>query len=310
MKQELLSQLATAKILSEGPRFKRLLHAPAKYIYAMVLRESAKRFRITDQLSQCWSCFGFDMFVRLPAGMDVYLIGAKSHDSELRLAKYIINNLHQNQVFVDVGAHFGYYSLLAELLVGRRGSVYAFEASPANCEVLKRSAGTNSHIKIYNKAVSDTRVKAKLYEFPTPYSEYNTLDTTQFEHESWFSRNHPTKVKVAAITLSEFFRQERVDPHMIKIDVEGSENKVIKGVESYLQNHAPIMIMEFLSAERSNQAHNAAHQLLLSLGYQVYRIDHQGHLSMVRDIPIYLEKLSLTSDNLVYQKDGLNRGTI
>ncbi len=268
----------------------------------MVLRELICRIRNTDQLSYCRTCFGFDMYIRLPAAMDIYLAGAKSHDSELRLAKYMIHHLHADQIFVDVGAHFGYFTLLANLLVGQQGMVHAFEAAPDTFVVLRQNHNNKHSIQIHNHAVSDNNAEVEIYQFPTQYSEYNTLDVAQFETASWFVKNQPKVTKIKAVTLTDFFNQRGVHPHLIKIDVEGSEARVIQGAAAYLRDHAPAIVMEYLSAERGNEAHRAAHDMLLAFGYDVYRIDHQGYPSKINDISDYFKSYSLASDNLLYQK--------
>ena len=94
----------------------RLIYSPMRYLkghlhlrlfYARNGKEMPVRINILT---------GHKMKLLLPAGMDIYLFGCKTHASEIRLSKFLCKNLLPGQVFYDVGAHFGFYSLLAAAL--------------------------------------------------------------------------------------------------------------------------------------------------------------------------------------------------
>lgn len=77
------------------------------------------------------------MNIALPASTDIYLTGGKSHDSEIRLAKFLIKNLNQGDNFVDIGAHYGYFTLLGAHLVGKGGRVF-FEPGKSTYSLLEK----------------------------------------------------------------------------------------------------------------------------------------------------------------------------
>ncbi len=196
------------------------------------------------------------MYLLLPSSTDIYLTGGKSHESEIRLAKFLINHLTDGDVFMDVGAHYGYFSLLASSIVGNSGKVYAFEASPTTYKVLKKNELNCKNIKSFHLAVSDKNTDLIFYEFPNLYSEYNTLHVNQFEKEDWFSAYKPRAIKVRSVLLSEFLSKNKMDdPKIIKIDVEGAEFSVINGLKSYLPGKSPLIVMEHLSDSRGNKEH-------------------------------------------------------
>ncbi|NJL77576.1 MAG: FkbM family methyltransferase, partial [Saprospiraceae bacterium] len=185
------------------------------------------------------------MKVILPAGMDLFLLGAKGHDSEVRLARWLINTLQSGDTFLDVGAHFGYYSLLASQLVGETGKVVAFEAAPKTFALLEKNVKPYSNILALPKAVSDKVASIEIYEFPVLYSEYNTLDTKPFEGMEWFKENLPQPTTVPAISLDFYCQQATIHPTVIKIDVEGAEGSVLKGLQHRLCFSSPQLVMEF-----------------------------------------------------------------
>ncbi|MBK7871032.1 MAG: FkbM family methyltransferase [Saprospiraceae bacterium] len=249
--------------------------------------------------------FDLNMMVALPSASELVLLGAKVHDSELRLTRFMLQYLKPDSVVADIGAHFGFYTLLAAYLVGNRGKVLAFEASPKVFEVLEENVRAFPQIEAKHNAVSEATGMISFYEFPTYYSEYNTLSPQQFEQSDWFHKIPHQRVEVPAICLDDFFMETSIVPNFIKIDVEGAEYQVIKGAERLLRNHTPIIAMEFLAAKRNNEAHRQALALLQALGYRSYSIDSTGNLQVCEYVEAYLAMQGLDSDNLIFAKEEI-----
>ena len=76
-----------------------------------------------------------------------------------------LNVLQQGDVVVDVGAHIGFYSLLAADKVGEKGHVYAFEPAPATFEILNANISINAfdNITAVKKAVTDKSGVAQMH---------------------------------------------------------------------------------------------------------------------------------------------------
>ncbi|HEB62010.1 MAG TPA: FkbM family methyltransferase [Bacteroidetes bacterium] len=301
-KQRLLKNLSQVEKTARASKLNRMLMQPVRYINAILFRELVYKSKQKPKAVLAKTFFGTKMQLLLPSSTDIYITGGKSHDSELRLAKFIINHLSEGDTFIDVGAHYGYYSLLASELVGKEGIVQSFEASLQNFEILKKNTAKLDNTIIHHQAVSDIKGIIAFYEFPNLFSEYNSLDITQFEHESWFKDNISNKTNVKSILLDEFLIAEKLFPKIIKIDVEGAEFKVVSGLRKYLQIYAPIVVMEFLSEERGNTQHKAAQHLFELLGYQSFRITKSGHLKAKNNIAHYLNANALESDNIVFVK--------
>ena len=66
--------------------------------------------------------------------------------------------INPGSTVLDLGAHHGYFSLLAARWVGKEGKVYAFEPAPENFQILKKNIEFNQFTNVLpvNKAVSDT----------------------------------------------------------------------------------------------------------------------------------------------------------
>ncbi len=302
MTKALLDHLYHIQCLVEGTRLQRLLHRPLKYASGLLFRKLVYPLTKREWQRTASTFWGTPMTVALPAGMDIFLLGAKTHDSELRLARWILAHIKPGVTVADVGAHFGFYTLLAAHLAGEEGKVFAFEASPRVFSVLQNNARTFVQIETMHCAVSNESGELSFYEFPTHYSEYNTLSPEQFEQSDWFQRIPHQKVTVPAIHLDAFFAEKQIQPDFIKIDVEGAEFQVVQGTQALLREHAPMIAMEFLAAERMNAGHRQALELLQTLGYRAHYIDEKGNLQPCMNVEAYLAGRGLDSDNIIFLK--------
>lgn len=155
----------------------------------------------------------------------IYLFGTW----EPNVTALIRSRLRPGDTFVDVGAHAGYYSIMASKLVGKSGRVVAIEPSPRLFEMLKCNIALNhrlDNIIIFNKAVADESKNVDLYSGP----ENNLGMTTvrKRDHFRW-------EAKVEAKNLAEILSSvDVVKPRLIKIDIEGSEFDMMSAVEPLL----------------------------------------------------------------------------
>lgn len=129
----------------------------------------------------------------------------------------------EGEVFVDVGAYLGYYSLMLHNNFRR---VFAFEPSPANLKLLRQNVYRSRawNINCIGMAVSD-RDGSSILHLSSNSLSWNSLT---------FSPALPHSIRVETCTLSTFFKDEpQID--VVKVDVEGAEWMVLKGAEMILQ---------------------------------------------------------------------------
>ena len=297
----LINSLASVERIASMNKFSRMINHPAKYLFSIFYRNFIYPFRKKEIVIKTKLFNGSPMIIALPASTDIFLTGGKSHVSEIRLARYLIKNLLSNSTFIDVGAHYGYFSLIASQIV-KDGKVYSFEPSSKSFNILKRNVTSIANVTIFNKAVSHGSDPIVFYEFDNLHSEYNSTQVSQFENEDWFKAIKPNMQKIDSISLSTFCSDNSVNPDIIKIDVEGFENEVIKGAENLLtvSKKKPIVIMEYLEPKRENTAHKEAFSLLSQWGYSSNIISDSGDLIPENNIDGYLLKYSLESDNIVF----------
>lgn len=305
MNKAMLLQLLQVEHLSNGSKLTRFLHHPLKYSYAIFFRHVLYKMTKREVIKRARLFYGREMYVALPASTDIYLTGGKSHPSETRLAKYLIRTLQAGDVFIDVGAHYGYYALLAAILVADTGKVYAFEPAAKSFAILQRNTQILKNVSIFNQALHDEIASLQFFEFPNLYSEYNTFTPGQFSKAGWFHNNQPRPTMVNATTIDAFTAGNAFTPNIIKIDVEGAEYNVLQGAKTLLTNSNAIIVMEYVNSNRGNEAHAKAYELLKEKGYDAYIINDEGALQNIENIEAYLTQKHIESDNLVFKKQSM-----
>lgn len=108
MNELLIKQLSEVEKIASSSKIRRLLDNPYKYLYAILFRQLAYSRKKREVIKTTTLFYGKKMKVALPASTDIYLTGGKSHDSEIRLARFLIQNLSGEEHFLDIGAHYGY----------------------------------------------------------------------------------------------------------------------------------------------------------------------------------------------------------
>jgi FkbM family methyltransferase len=302
MKNIYLNQLKRVEHIAQASKWQRCWKNPLKYFFAIGFNNIFYPFFLKKIIVRTKVFFGETMTIALPASTDIFLTQGKSHDSEIRLVKFLIHQLKEGDNFLDIGAHYGFFSLLAARLVGKNGSVKSYEPTLASFELLQKNAKPFSAIAQFNSAVSSSTDDMVFYEFANLQSEYNSSNAAQFETEHWYKKSPPKKIKVAATTLDLICASEFC-PSIIKIDVEGGEQSVIQGGLNFFKANKTIVVMEYLSPNRRNESHKAAVDLLKSCGYETYIISALGAMEPVGNIDDYLIHQGLDSDNIVMMKE-------
>lgn len=139
-------------------------------------------------------------------------------------------------VVVDIGAHVGYYTLIAAAGVGQQGRVFAFEPHPSNYSLLVRNVETNRYRNVITipNAVSDRSGSLRLFEGWANTGDHRIYDTC--DGRPW--------INVRSTTLDEFFSdwgEDRVD--VIKMDIQGAEGAAFRGMTNVVQNNQNLRII-------------------------------------------------------------------
>lgn len=180
--------------------------------------------------------------------------------------------LQPGDVFVDVGANIGLFTVIAARRVGKKGRIYSFEPAGLIRRRLEENITLNrlSNVNIQPFALSDHAGSLEI-SIPTD------------GHDAWSSLAMPIagtemqRERIEAITWDAFARQVGLGKvMMLKIDVEGWENHVLSGACTSLESaDAPLLQVEFTdaAAQAAGSSCAALYQHLLDFGYTVCRYD-------------------------------------
>lgn len=293
----LLAKLGQSEKLAKSGFFFRWLHQPIKYPFGLAVSKllfPAFHFSVKAKAK---TFFRADMHVQLPAGLDIYLTHAKSHDSEIRLARWLIRHLKSGQIFIDAGAHYGYFSLLADTIGCQ---VYAFEPTPTTFALLTQNTQAR-RVKTIQAGLSDTNDEVVFYSFKGSFSEYNSLIADQYLQQDWFEKEDCMEEHIQVLKLDEFCQENKIIPDCIKIDVEGAEDRVIRGADHLLRDNQPAIIMEYHPGNPKGP-HAVAASMLHERGYSAHIIGVDGMQLPCGDIEDYFRQTGIDSDNLLFLK--------
>jgi len=200
-------------------------------------------------------------------------------ESETNMIKSIVGQIKKGDIFYDVGAGYGKFSCIVPLL-SEVSSVFAFDVNPACIGRIKsNTARFNSDVKIMNMALSN---KSGVIDISMNVSEKES------NIENMLSSGEGKKVKVDTVDnmVDNGFRP----PDIIKIDVEGAEFDVIRGMKKIMRKNScrsifiethPHKMKNFGSSEKDIK------KMLVSMGYNISVLDVR---KISRNSKIYEQK--------------------
>ncbi len=185
-----------------------------------------------------------------------------SYDADLQ--RVISDHLPEGGVFMDIGANVGFFTLLAARRVGKGGQVHAFEPEPRTYAALRRNIALNrlTNVTAWQLALSDTAGTATLF----PHAGGNSGAASLRPLE-----NSGPPVAVELDTYDRLAAERGLPvPSLIKIDVEGAETKVIRGMTQLLsQETKPPILMEIseFSLEKLGSSRQELLGMMRNFGY-------------------------------------------
>ena len=181
---------------------------------------------------------------------------------EPHVARAIADEVLPGKLVFDVGAHFGYFTLLMARLVKTRGRVVAFEPEPSVRAVLRRNLQRSQHLDFGVVTVVDAAVS----ESSGTQAFLRTGDSST-GHLTMGSGDDTVKVT----TLDE--NAERFGPpDFVKVDVEGTEADVLRGARTLLAQRGTVFLVEV----NSSPAEEAVASILREHGYRWMRLTGVG----------------------------------
>jgi FkbM family methyltransferase len=225
-----------------------LIEADASPAASFSLRHNGTSFRLYVVEDRFWAYRAYSQWAD---GIDVY---------ERVMLECLTRLLRQTKhpAFMDIGAFVGHYACYATALLGDREETYAIESNPRYYAGIVRSIALNgfSKLKAFNVVLSDRAETAGIDE----------QTVLLFE---------PGGTRKQSVTLDELCRSEGIRPRIVKIDVHGSEGKVLMGMQEIMTRYLEFILLELSPVEvlkkySGNISRSDILMLLERLGFHVF----------------------------------------
>lgn len=191
-----------------------------------------------------------------------WIVGSSIHGCwlgtyENRKAQELARVLEPGDVVLDIGAHVGYYTLLAARAVAPHGHVHAFEPNPSNLEFLRQHIRLNAadEVVVWACAVSDRNG-------PAAFSRGSNRTMSHLRDDG--------ELIVRSVSIDALLGNDEIQPpSVLKIDVEGGEERVLEGASATLAEYRPDVFV----ATHGRSEREGCLDLLRRIGYQVRALD-------------------------------------
>lgn len=191
--------------------------------------------------------------------------------------RFVEKMVRLDWVVCDVGANIGWYTLVAAVAMRGTGCVHAFEPALEDFRRLQQNVALNRlpSVVLHQTAMCDSLGTVCL-------AATRDAGTTQLAT----SRDESTRV-VPVTTLDTFVRERRLDRlDLVKVDIEGSELRFLRGAQYSLQRFRPAMVIELNpnALAKFDATPQMVVDALEGLGYAMYRSKWRG-LCRLEELP-------------------------
>ncbi len=212
-----------------------------------------------------------------PSGRDFRMLVTASHRAHYRHNAYedftadlLLSLSRDAALFIDVGAHYGFYTLAFGTAHPDR-KILAFEPAPENFDVLTRNIELNrlQNVDAYNLAVLNQNGRKNFN-----VASHSSHSSFYLHHLSDTIRT----VEVQVVSLDDFLKDVPSGSIVVKIDAEGSELEILNGMASLLQKKEDIRLVIEFNPNSSRAAGHDPGALLHEIhqfGFDLYFIDDE-----------------------------------
>ncbi|MDO8575680.1 MAG: FkbM family methyltransferase [bacterium] len=271
----------------ENNRIKRIIKDPIRTLSYYSLISLSYLFPFKIKTKTLWED---RISYYLPEGGMIYYYGFY----EVNLMNFLINFIKPNMTVVDIGANVGLYTLLSAWLAGEKGKIFAFEPTPRTFETLNENSKIYSNIIPIQKALFDKETDITFFDYGPRYSFLNTINNRIAEHLN-FLKKYAKKIDLKTVTFDNIAKEKQIiNPDFIKIDVEGAEFSVLKGMTETLTKTRPFVTIEVGGGEEWSDNNKNSIKFLEDNNYEAYEINPLGKISK------HTVQASYTYDNLLF----------
>ena len=168
-----------------------------------------------------------------------YYLPVNQFDSSVFFTRYGIDKLTtldsvRNKHIIDAGGYVGDTALLFSSYTDK--SIHVFEASPSNMDIIRETIRLNQleNIVPVSKALGEKSGTATF-----SLGERNSCNSL-VERPGY---NYPNHIEVPVVTLDDYVRENNIEVGLIKVDIEGGEQLLLRGAVETIRTQHPILLI-------------------------------------------------------------------
>ncbi|MFX1257027.1 MAG: FkbM family methyltransferase [Promethearchaeota archaeon] len=233
----------------------------------MAIRSSDKS-RILSKMNGV--SFNFD-FTLDPQVFDMFL-----GFYELDIRNTLLRFLRKGSVFIDIGANIGFISALGAGLVGKSGEVHSFEPVPYYFRRLSDMAKMNNDYQIF---VNNFALGEKYEKIDINITNYENIGWNTMVPGMMRANTIKETIKVDVKRIDDYILENEINNiSLIKIDVEGFEFPVLKGLTKFFEEcrrSLPPIVVEIAYSAYPNLGVKLGdlEDFIRSYSYEIYSIN-------------------------------------
>lgn len=178
-------------------------------------------------------------------------------NTESHIYEKMLSEMDEEDIFFDIGANLGFYSCL---LSEKASKVYSFEPNPAAIKLLRENLEKNSveNAEIIEAALSNENAS----------KGFKNLFSDSVVGWGTVTDGEEGKGDIKARKAETLLENDRIElPDIMKIDVEGHEREVLKGMGKVIEEGSPVIYVE------SHDNHGKTEKILEEYGYTYERLN-------------------------------------
>jgi FkbM family methyltransferase len=252
-KAEAVGALARLRRAQPSSRLGRLLIGGHRIGWSVLVRLSGRHVEFHKKMF--WGGYHDGVLPEATSAM-IYRWGV----TDWSVARSMVEFLSEGAVFMDVGAHFGSFTLLGSWLVGEEGAVLSIEAMPSTFAHLQKNVSRNrafDNVLLHRGAAHSEGATLAFNDYGAVFSSLNSVFAARGSGGSRFAETKKVAVDAMRIDDMPMTKQiERLD--LVKIDVESSEISALSGMTRLVERFRPKFIVEVsdgtaFEQEKSNE---------------------------------------------------------
>lgn len=207
----------------------------------------------------------------------------------------------------DVGAFIASSSLVFAKYVGEKGTVISFEPNPYNLVKMRKNLSLNPElskiIEVHDIALADEEGKMQMVLSDEVDNGPSSTSRLDYSHSTIRNEDLPSsfkKAEVSVSTLDLFVKKYKAVPDIIKVDIEGAEDKFLLGAKNTIATHKPVLYIEI----HSEFCALKCYEILNSLGYALFILrEEKDNRVMVKAIPVSkMQKVTIEDKEKIAMK--------